>query len=74
MGAFDDLARMKMQLLAERRGRMMQHPQQVAAGVNQGVDALWQAAEYLRQQDEAQAKAKALATENEAKRKAVRHG
>lgn len=49
MATFDDIARMRAQLMAEKRGRMARHPQQVAGAVNQGADALARMAQYLQQ-------------------------
>lgn len=69
MAGLDALARMRAQLLAERRGQMQRHPQQVAGAVGQGVDALAQFQKTLAAQDQAKAKAAALAAAKDADRR-----
>lgn len=66
MATYDDIARMRMRLMEERRRRMGQQPQQVMQGVQTGVSALGRLQNYLQQkqrQDDAASRAELLDAE-----------
>lgn len=69
MATFDDIARMRAALMAEKRQRMAQHPQQVAGAVGQAQGALAALAEQLQRQGIARDRITAANARAEADRK-----
>lgn len=69
MATFDDIARMRAALMAEKRQRMAQHPQQVAGAVGQAQSALAALAEQLQRQGIARDRITAANARAEADRK-----